>query len=145
MNLLEESKEGKKSSYIKWICLDFHLETMLRSGELGNFFVDIKGQTFFLFFSATVTGGWSPWSEWSDCSSSSGCGSGTKLVKYVKRKNHLVICIVFPGLRRRERLCSDPAPKLGGKYCAGAPFQKNKCDTICKGEFSKQVHQKSTM
>ncbi len=34
MNLLEESKEGKKSFYIKWIYLDFHPETRLRSVEL---------------------------------------------------------------------------------------------------------------
>ncbi len=102
---------------------------------------------FYCTSSSTVTGGWSPWSEWSDCSSSSGCGSGTKLDKYVKRKWHLVnYYVLFPlGFRRRERLCSDPAPKLGGKYCAGAPFQKNKCDTICKGEFFKQMRQRSTM
>ncbi|XP_069008144.1 thrombospondin-1-like isoform X2 [Embiotoca jacksoni] len=43
-----------------------------------------------------VNGGWGPWSPWDTCSAT--CGGGNQI---------------------RKRLCSDPAPKYGGKDCVG--------------------------
>ncbi|XP_029973154.1 thrombospondin-1 [Salarias fasciatus] len=43
-----------------------------------------------------INGGWGPWSPWDTCSVT--CGGGTQM---------------------RKRLCSDPAPKYGGKDCVG--------------------------
>ena len=76
----------------------------------------IYGAKFKLRPSLTVTGGWSPWTEWTECSSARmgfRCG---------------------PGSQRRQRICDSPAPRWGGAYCPGAPVQKNKCETVCKGE-----------
>uniref|UniRef100_A0A182R2D1 Cell adhesion molecule n=1 Tax=Anopheles funestus TaxID=62324 RepID=A0A182R2D1_ANOFN len=51
-----------------------------------------------------VDGGWSEWSRWSQCSKS--CGKGIK---------------------SRKRFCNNPAPKAGGKPCAGENIEHSQC------------------
>lgn len=55
-----------------------------------------------------VDGAWSEWGSWSDCSAT--CG---------------------PGVQRRTRTCTNPAPANGGKDCPGAPAQKADCVSEC--------------
>ncbi|XP_069798458.1 hemicentin-1 [Narcine bancroftii] len=53
-----------------------------------------------------VDGKWIPWISWSACSVS--CGGGT---------------------RQRSRICSDPSPQYGGRYCEGTDIQMDFCNT----------------
>ncbi|XP_062378705.1 thrombospondin-1-like [Sardina pilchardus] len=53
-----------------------------------------------------INGGWGPWSPWDTCSVTCGGGSQT-----------------------RQRLCTDPAPKYGGKDCVGPPKEEQLCNT----------------
>nr|CAD7433020.1 unnamed protein product [Timema monikensis] len=55
-----------------------------------------------------VNGGWSPWSAWSECSPS--CGHGMK---------------------KRSRLCINPAPFDGGLTCQGPSVQRSDCTSEC--------------
>nr|CAD7463566.1 unnamed protein product [Timema tahoe] len=57
---------------------------------------------------ATVNGGWSAWSTWSECSPS--CGHGMK---------------------KRSRLCTNPAPFDGGLTCQGPSVQRSDCTSEC--------------
>ncbi|XP_039619050.1 LOW QUALITY PROTEIN: A disintegrin and metalloproteinase with thrombospondin motifs 18 [Polypterus senegalus] len=60
-----------------------------------------------------VHGQWSQWSEWSDCSRT--CGTG---VMY------------------RERLCNNPKPQYGGKFCIGSSRLYQLCNTkACKNNI----------
>jgi len=60
----------------------------------------------------TVHGGWSSWSGWTSCSKS--CGSGSQ---------------------ERSRTCTSPPPRYGGRSCAGAARQTQKCNKqACPGE-----------
>lgn len=53
-----------------------------------------------------VDGGWGPWSPWNTCT---------------------VTC--DGGVQSRKRLCSDPAPKYGGKDCIGDGTMSEVCNT----------------
>ncbi|XP_053392555.1 netrin receptor UNC5C-like isoform X2 [Mercenaria mercenaria] len=55
-----------------------------------------------------VNGGWSTWSQWTACSAS--CGRG---------------------IQKRQRSCSNPAPKGGGNGCPGESVQRESCTSIC--------------
>ena len=55
---------------------------------------------------AQIPGGWAAWNGWSRCTKA--CGGGKK---------------------RRLRMCSNPKPQYGGKYCEGSPFQDKECNT----------------
>ena len=73
---------------------------------------------FFSFFDS-VDGGWATWGLWSSCSAT--CGNGNK---------------------RRERTCTNPAPKYGGSYCLGGTgIGGNKDVTNCNVRicFSKYI------
>uniref|UniRef100_A0A8C5HHI0 Thrombospondin-1-like n=1 Tax=Gouania willdenowi TaxID=441366 RepID=A0A8C5HHI0_GOUWI len=52
-----------------------------------------------------INGGWGPWSLWDSCSVT--CGGG---------------------VQTRNRLCSDPAPKYGGKECVGDATMSQLCN-----------------
>ncbi|XP_071951940.1 A disintegrin and metalloproteinase with thrombospondin motifs 3-like [Antedon mediterranea] len=52
-----------------------------------------------------VDGGWNDWSDFSECSLSCGVGIST-----------------------RERKCTNPEPKNGGKYCTGSNFEHKTCN-----------------
>uniref|UniRef100_A0AAX7UI70 Thrombospondin 1a n=1 Tax=Astatotilapia calliptera TaxID=8154 RepID=A0AAX7UI70_ASTCA len=52
-----------------------------------------------------INGGWGPWSPWDICSVT--CGGG---------------------VQTRKRLCSDPAPKYGGKDCIGDASESQICN-----------------
>ncbi|XP_072037739.1 A disintegrin and metalloproteinase with thrombospondin motifs 7-like [Amphiura filiformis] len=58
-----------------------------------------------------INGDWGPWGEWSDCSRS--CGGGVSI---------------------KERLCNNPSPSKGGKYCVG----ERKKYAICNREACPQ-------
>ncbi|XP_062562795.1 hemicentin-1-like [Armigeres subalbatus] len=73
-----------------------------------------------------VDGGWSEWGPWSKCSKS--CGAG---------------------IRSRERFCTNPEPKNGGKQCKGDVFEVEKCsvkscrnDALLKNYASKSAYQR---
>lgn len=53
-----------------------------------------------------VNGEWGPWSPWGVCS---------------------VTC--DGGIQIRKRLCTDPAPKFGGKDCIGLGKEEQQCNT----------------
>lgn len=55
-----------------------------------------------------IDGEWSQWSLWGDCSVS--CGQGKK---------------------SRFRLCNNPAPQDGGRFCVGEPFEWQPCSRSC--------------
>ncbi|KAH9523329.1 hypothetical protein Btru_066407 [Bulinus truncatus] len=55
-----------------------------------------------------LDGGWSQWTSWTSCSVT--CGSGRK---------------------SRFRICNDPAPKHGGRFCAGDPVEWTPCELHC--------------
>lgn len=64
-----------------------------------------------------VHGNWGPWSNWGTCSRT--CNSG---------------------LMRRYRTCDNPYPFNGGRACAGADTQIQRCHTeLCPGELSGYV------
>lgn len=66
--------------------------------------------TFFL----SVSGNWGPWSNWGSCSKT--CNGGQM---------------------RRYRTCDNPRPANGGRACAGADTQIQRCSTAnCPGESS---------
>ncbi|CAB4055395.1 Mucin-like protein,Hemicentin-1,Adhesion G protein-coupled receptor B3 [Lepeophtheirus salmonis] len=52
----------------------------------------------------SLDGHWSSWAQWSTCSTT--CGAGN---------------------RQRRRDCNNPAPKFGGRRCAGADFENGPC------------------
>ncbi|KAK7097246.1 hypothetical protein V1264_004254 [Littorina saxatilis] len=53
-------------------------------------------------------GGWSPWTTWTSCSVT--CGSGK---------------------RSRFRMCNDPLPEPGGRFCKGHSVQWTDCQVPC--------------
>ncbi|XP_010767368.1 SCO-spondin, partial [Notothenia coriiceps] len=53
-----------------------------------------------------VDGHWAEWSEWSECDAQ--CGGG---------------------VRQRNRSCSDPPPKNGGRDCGGMTLQSQSCNS----------------
>lgn len=53
-----------------------------------------------------VDGHWSEWTEWSPCDAQ--CGGG---------------------VRQRNRTCSNPPPKNGGRECEGMTLQSQSCNT----------------
>ena len=61
---------------------------------------------FFLSLTAKVDGHWGRWSEWSKCDAS--CDDGIK---------------------KRTRMCNNPEPKHGGKYCPGIGSEEVVCTT----------------
>jgi len=67
-----------------------------------------------VFNLVTVDGVWNTWTSWTTCSAS--CDFGT---------------------HSRDRVCDDPAPRFGGKDCAGASQEEDICDsgTHCPGNF----------
>jgi len=63
-------------------------------------------------FIFTVHGSWGPWGSWGTCSRS--CNGGQV---------------------RRYRGCDSPRPSSGGRACAGADMQIQRCGTgLCPGE-----------
>lgn len=56
--------------------------------------------------SPVVDGHWSEWTEWSECDAE--CGGGVK---------------------QRNRTCSAPPPKNGGRGCEGMTLQSQSCNT----------------
>lgn len=60
----------------------------------------------FLSLTAKVDGHWARWSEWSKCDAS--CDDG---------------------IRKRTRMCNNPEPKHGGKYCTGSGREEAVCTT----------------
>lgn len=61
---------------------------------------------------ASVSGNWGPWSSWGSCSKT--CNGGQM---------------------RRYRTCDNPRPANGGRACAGADTQIQRCSTAnCPGE-----------
>ena len=54
----------------------------------------------------TVDGSWTMWSSWDNCTGT--CGTGTQF---------------------RDRDCTNPAPKNGGKDCVGAAKEAHTCET----------------
>lgn len=70
--------------------------------------------TFFL----SVSGNWGPWSSWGSCSKT--CNGGQM---------------------RRYRTCDNPGPANGGRACAGADTQIQRCSTAnCPGESACLKH-----
>lgn len=65
---------------------------------------------------APIDGNWGEWKRWSRCTKE--CGTGKK---------------------RRLRLCNNPKPQFGGRYCPGDGFQDMDCNTQecpkCGGEL----------
>lgn len=57
-------------------------------------------------FSPVVHGHWSEWTEWSECDAQ--CGGGVK---------------------QRNRTCTAPPPKNGGRDCAGMTLQSQTCNS----------------
>ncbi|CAL1537864.1 unnamed protein product [Lymnaea stagnalis] len=55
-----------------------------------------------------IDGGWSQWTSWTSCSVT--CGTGKK---------------------SRFRMCNEPAPKHGGRFCAGDPVEWTPCELHC--------------
>ncbi|XP_005108808.1 uncharacterized protein LOC101850513 [Aplysia californica] len=53
-------------------------------------------------------GGWSTWTPWTSCSVT--CGTGKQ---------------------NRYRICNDPAPKHGGRFCEGEPMEWTPCKVHC--------------
>ena len=51
-----------------------------------------------------IDGNWAQWGDWSQCSQT--CGEG---------------------IHTRQRACSNPAPKNGGKSCEGLGNESRKC------------------
>lgn len=69
-----------------------------------------------LFSIAAVNGNWGSWGTLSSCSKS--CGTA--------------------GTMSRRRTCSNPAPRYGGRTCAGDSIKYFQCNrTPCKGKRSK--------
>nr|XP_043901345.1 SCO-spondin [Solea senegalensis] len=65
----------------------------------------------------SVDGQWSEWSEWSECDAE--CGGG---------------------VRRRNRTCSAPPPKNGGRDCEGMTLQAQSCNShICSKDVATQT------
>ena len=60
----------------------------------------------FCLLTAKVDGHWGRWSEWSKCDAS--CDDGIK---------------------KRTRMCNNPEPKHGGKYCPGIGSEEVVCTT----------------
>lgn len=108
---------SKINKYILYICilsvktsrlyLGFFKVTYLFFWLISSFSVfDIL--TFFL----SVSGNWGPWSNWGSCSKT--CNGGQM---------------------RRYRTCDNPRPANGGRACAGADTQIQRCSTAtCPGE-----------
>lgn len=66
----------------------------------------------FLTSFLSVSGNWGPWSSWGSCSKT--CNGGQM---------------------RRYRTCDNPRPANGGRACAGADTQIQRCSTAnCPGE-----------
>ena len=60
-----------------------------------------------------MDGNWGSWSDYGDCSMT--CGGG---------------------LKRRIRVCNNPAPANGGRKCFGYPVEERVCNTdYCIGEI----------
>ena len=57
------------------------------------------------FFVKKADGNWGPWGAWSACSATY-CG---------------------PGQHRKERLCNNPPPGIGGKPCEGSDYMVEPC------------------
>ncbi|KAK6975999.1 hypothetical protein BgiMline_022392, partial [Biomphalaria glabrata] len=55
-----------------------------------------------------IDGGWSQWTTWTSCSVT--CGSGRK---------------------SRFRICNEPTPKHGGRFCSGDPVEWMPCEVHC--------------
>lgn len=65
-----------------------------------------------LHYYVLVSGNWGPWSSWGSCSKT--CNGGQM---------------------RRHRTCDNPSPAYGGRACAGADTQIQRCSTVkCPGE-----------
>uniref|UniRef100_A0A8C6RNG9 ADAM metallopeptidase with thrombospondin type 1 motif 12 n=1 Tax=Nannospalax galili TaxID=1026970 RepID=A0A8C6RNG9_NANGA len=61
----------------------------------------------------SIPGGWGRWSSWSHCSRT--CGAGAQSA---------------------ERLCNNPEPKFGGKYCTGERKRYRLCNVHpCQSDF----------
>ena len=56
----------------------------------------------------SVPGQWSNWSNWSECSAT--CGRG---------------------IRKRTRICNNPAPINNGPGCEGLAVEKKSCNQVC--------------
>lgn len=69
---------------------------------------------FFLAYSA-VHGNWGEWALPGPCSSA--CGEG---------------------LQMSVRLCDNPAPNYGGKYCEGTNARTQECRSQCPGNTNTQ-------
>ena len=91
------------------------LRWFAKDGKDGwdNNFLCMKGDSE-IIETPKVHGAWSNWSSWSICSKS--CGSG---------------------LKRRLRLCNNPAPNYGGTPCEGKSFEDETCNgLLCSNLFS---------
>ena len=61
-----------------------------------------------------VNGNWSPWQSIGQCTKT--CGTGTI---------------------RRKRICNNPAPSSGGKYCKGSSYDSLLCNrNACPGKYN---------
>ena len=81
--------------------------------RIGNFVCLFSLKTYFTCIINSVHGGWTGWEMWSACSTT--CGEG---------------------MQKRNRNCTNPAPKYGGDDCAVAGathFEMKNCYEYCGG------------
>lgn len=99
--------EASSNTQVHCISIFGFLSFALRAHLFSFYAFDI------LAFFLSVSGNWGPWSSWGSCSKT--CNGGQM---------------------RRYRTCDNPRPANGGRACAGADTQIQRCSTAnCPGEL----------
>ena len=85
------------------------------SKQRRNYFLhSIEIRSIHFFSLEPIDGNWGIWSSWGACSAT--CDNGT---------------------RRRTRKCDSPAPKPGGKDCAGDDHEDKECEEMISCDVGK--------